>query len=287
MQGHEKIAALKPVASRPFFTFRSFSKRLQDFTATGSQPITVLKETNLIRPKATRLTPLPSDLPTEISVTIDVGSGVLEEMEVDTEQVVSCDHLTTHHAVSKPLGNLKNSLSYDGYSWRKYGQKKVKGSEFPRSYYKCTHPSCPVKRKVETTIDGQIAEIVYSGEHNHPKPHPPRKLSSTNTEVLVVDVCDNNNVEAENLMGGHNRDQGIAVTASGSNSDCFDKFGKVSEVADNKRYGYVAIHSAIENLLLLPYRACAFQVKNVGINFMELEETKAHAEVHALDKFMG
>ncbi|KAK3122897.1 hypothetical protein QOZ80_8AG0619950 [Eleusine coracana subsp. coracana] len=201
MQGHEKIAALKPVASRPFFTFRSFSKRLQDFTATGSQPITVLKETNLIRPKATRLTPLPSDLPTEISVTIDVGSGVLEEMEVDTEQVVSCDHLTTHHAVSKPLGNLKNSLSYDGYSWRKYGQKKVKGSEFPRSYYKCTHPSCPVKRKVETTIDGQIAEIVYS----------------------------------ENLMGGHNRDQGIAVTASGSNSDCFDKFGKVSEVADNKR----------------------------------------------------
>lgn len=66
-------------------------------------------------------------------------------------------------------------MSFDGYNWKKYGQKKVKRSEFIRSYYKCTHPSCPVKRKVETTIDGQIAEIVYSGEHNHPKPHPSKK----------------------------------------------------------------------------------------------------------------
>ncbi|XP_009396858.2 WRKY transcription factor SUSIBA2 isoform X1 [Musa acuminata AAA Group] len=68
--------------------------------------------------------------------------------------------------------------SYDGYNWRKYGQKQVKGSESPRSYYKCTHPACPVKKKVERSLEGQIAEIVYNGEHNHPKPLPPRKLSS-------------------------------------------------------------------------------------------------------------
>ena len=68
--------------------------------------------------------------------------------------------------------------SYDGYNWRKYGQKQVKGSEYPRSYYKCTHPNCPVKKKVERLFDGQIAEIVYKGEHNHPKPQPPKKSSS-------------------------------------------------------------------------------------------------------------
>ncbi|XP_019706026.1 WRKY transcription factor 44 isoform X2 [Elaeis guineensis] len=67
--------------------------------------------------------------------------------------------------------------SYDGYNWRKYGQKQVKGSEYPRSYYKCTHPNCPVKKKVERSFDGQIAEIVYKGEHNHPKPQPPKRLS--------------------------------------------------------------------------------------------------------------
>ncbi|KAF5189197.1 Wrky transcription factor [Thalictrum thalictroides] len=67
--------------------------------------------------------------------------------------------------------------SYDGYNWRKYGQKQVKGSEYPRSYYKCTHPNCPVKKKVERSFDGQIAEIVYKGEHNHSKPQPPKRHS--------------------------------------------------------------------------------------------------------------
>ncbi|OWM82366.1 hypothetical protein CDL15_Pgr001940 [Punica granatum] len=73
--------------------------------------------------------------------------------------------------------------SYDGYNWRKYGQKQVKGSEYPRSYYKCTHPNCPVKKKVERSFDGQIAEIVYKGEHNHPKPQPPKRSSSGPQEV--------------------------------------------------------------------------------------------------------
>uniref|UniRef100_A0A6V7QRX7 WRKY domain-containing protein n=1 Tax=Ananas comosus var. bracteatus TaxID=296719 RepID=A0A6V7QRX7_ANACO len=58
----------------------------------------------------------------------------------------------------------------DGYNWRKYGQKQVKHSEFPRSYYKCTHPSCPVKKKVERSHEGHITEIIYKGNHNHPKP---------------------------------------------------------------------------------------------------------------------
>ncbi|KAK4803734.1 hypothetical protein SAY86_003551 [Trapa natans] len=57
----------------------------------------------------------------------------------------------------------------DGYNWRKYGQKHVKGSEYPRSYYKCTHLNCPVKKKVEPSR-GHITEIVYRGVHNHPKP---------------------------------------------------------------------------------------------------------------------
>ncbi|KAI5408486.1 probable WRKY transcription factor 25 [Lathyrus oleraceus] len=60
--------------------------------------------------------------------------------------------------------------SDDGYNWRKYGQKQVKGSENPRSYYKCTYPNCPTKKKVERALDGQITEIVYKGNHNHPKP---------------------------------------------------------------------------------------------------------------------
>ncbi|GER33893.1 WRKY DNA-binding protein [Striga asiatica] len=65
--------------------------------------------------------------------------------------------------------------SEDGYSWRKYGQKHVKGSEYPRSYYKCTHQNCQVKKKVERSHEGHVTEIIYKGAHNHPKPPPARR----------------------------------------------------------------------------------------------------------------
>ncbi|XP_026443734.1 probable WRKY transcription factor 4 isoform X2 [Papaver somniferum] len=52
--------------------------------------------------------------------------------------------------------------SYDGYTWRKYGQKQVKGSEYPRSYYKCTHPNCPVKKRLKDHLtDSRSAIRLY------------------------------------------------------------------------------------------------------------------------------
>ncbi|KAI9115749.1 hypothetical protein K1719_013418 [Acacia pycnantha] len=71
--------------------------------------------------------------------------------------------------------------SDDGYNWRKYGQKHVKGSEFPRCYYKCTHPNCEVKKLFERSHYGQITEIIYKGSHDHPKPQPSRRYSSGTT----------------------------------------------------------------------------------------------------------
>ncbi|KAJ6956140.1 WRKY transcription factor 1 [Populus alba x Populus x berolinensis] len=67
---------------------------------------------------------------------------------------------------------MREKVSEDGYRWRKYGQKLVKGNEFIRSYYKCTHPSCQVKKQLECSHDGKLADIVYIGEHEHPKPQP-------------------------------------------------------------------------------------------------------------------
>lgn len=55
----------------------------------------------------------------------------------------------------------------DGYHWRKYGQKTLKGNPFPRSYYKCIEPNCSVRKQVEQTLGGSIINI-YEGYHNHP-----------------------------------------------------------------------------------------------------------------------
>eukprot|EP00271_Cylindrocystis_brebissonii_P006175 TRINITY_DN1880_c0_g3_i1.p1 TRINITY_DN1880_c0_g3~~TRINITY_DN1880_c0_g3_i1.p1 ORF type:complete len:778 (-),score=121.50 TRINITY_DN1880_c0_g3_i1:346-2679(-) len=59
----------------------------------------------------------------------------------------------------------------DGYKWRKYGQKRVKGNPHPRSYYKCTHIGCNVRKHIERSA--QLPKEVmttYEGRHNHDLP---------------------------------------------------------------------------------------------------------------------
>ncbi|KAF8082099.1 hypothetical protein N665_0848s0017 [Sinapis alba] len=56
----------------------------------------------------------------------------------------------------------------DGYRWRKYGQKAVKNSPFPRSYYRCTNSRCTVKKRVErSSQDPSTVITTYEGQHCH------------------------------------------------------------------------------------------------------------------------
>ncbi|XP_058756683.1 WRKY transcription factor 44-like [Vicia villosa] len=121
--------------------------------------------------------------------------------------------------------------SYDGYNWRKYGQKQVKGSEYPRSYYKCTHPNCPVKKKVERSFDGEIAEIVYKGEHNHGKPQLlKRNAGATQGSGMVSDgmvqdtLWSNNSNQNEGRIENHVKasqtNDSVLENSCGLSGDC-------------------------------------------------------------------
>lgn len=61
----------------------------------------------------------------------------------------------------------------DGFRWRKYGQKAVKGSPFPRHYYRCTFHGCECTKHVSRspTHTRQLV-TVYKGGHSHARPDP-------------------------------------------------------------------------------------------------------------------
>ncbi|KAM0929440.1 hypothetical protein ACQ4PT_001524 [Festuca glaucescens] len=59
----------------------------------------------------------------------------------------------------------------DGYRWRKYGQKVVKGNPRPRSYYKCTAENCNVRKQIErASTDPRCVLTTYTGRHSHDPP---------------------------------------------------------------------------------------------------------------------
>ncbi|OIT03551.1 PREDICTED: WRKY transcription factor 55 [Nicotiana attenuata] len=66
------------------------------------------------------------------------------------------------------MGNLELPPE-DGYTWRKYGQKEILGSRFPRAYYRCTHQklyNCLAKKQVQRLDnDPYVFEVTYRSQH--------------------------------------------------------------------------------------------------------------------------
>ncbi|XP_006646437.1 probable WRKY transcription factor 63 [Oryza brachyantha] len=59
---------------------------------------------------------------------------------------------------------------HDGYQWRKYGQKMIRGNVFPRCYYRCTYHQdhgCPASKHVEqhNSEDPPLFRVIYANEH--------------------------------------------------------------------------------------------------------------------------
>nr|QCV57279.1 WRKY transcription factor [Fagopyrum tataricum] len=75
--------------------------------------------------------------------------------------------------VKVPIGDSSSTTPpSDSWAWRKYGQKPIKGSPYPRGYYRCSSSKgCPARKQVERSrSDPSVLMVTYSYEHNHALP---------------------------------------------------------------------------------------------------------------------
>nr|VDD39003.1 unnamed protein product [Brassica oleracea] len=104
------------------------------------------------------------------------------------------------------------------------GERERESSEL----LKCTYPKCPTKKKVETSLEGQITEIVYKGSHNHPKPQSTRRSSSSSSSTFHSAVFDHHGDHSDsfviqqddNTTSGSLGDDELTVISRGEEEDC-------------------------------------------------------------------
>ncbi|KAF8012905.1 hypothetical protein BT93_I0921 [Corymbia citriodora subsp. variegata] len=154
-------------------------------------------------------------LPDEPSLMVNEDSHQLSPSDATTSMAESCDLTSSSHKW-EALPMVLEKPTEDGYNWRKYGQKQVKGCGYPRSYYKCSHLNCLVKKKVEHSLDGRITEITYRGEHQHEMP----QVKKTSKDGNNLNRSTNSLAKSQVVLQGQNgRQSAPAMLRSGHDEE--------------------------------------------------------------------
>jgi hypothetical protein len=139
----------------------------------GSAP-SILNVPSTMHPATSTTIIAPSNSPLSILSNASYMTANSQQYQSQTYPILqrypqaSSDDLTDEETDKYSSG--QRSIPADGYKWRKYGQKTVKGSKYPRNYYKCTFPGCVVKKYVEQVEENGrvIDKVTYrGGEHTH------------------------------------------------------------------------------------------------------------------------
>lgn len=110
----------------------------------------------------------------------------------------------------------------DCWSWRKYGQKPIKGSPYPRGYYKCsTSKGCMAKKQVERCrTDASMLIITYTSSHNHPSPNNLTKEPKPHkTQLTAGDPINPSTPEQEEEQEQENEEEEQPLQVTNKNAE--------------------------------------------------------------------
>jgi hypothetical protein len=177
--------------------------------------------------------------------------------------------------VSVLIGDVDGSKSKgetyppsDSWAWRKYGQKPIKGSPYPRGYYRCSSSKgCPARKQVERNrVDPTMLVITYASEHNHPIPtttkqhrhsvsaavKPSPKIEEEEEEEDDVEVSGDGQVSGDGEEEEEEVKEEILVPQTKQEGDLLDVLtwqGNI-ELYDGYEFGWYADVAAVTSSVL-------------------------------------
>ncbi|KAE8699814.1 Detected protein of unknown function [Hibiscus syriacus] len=94
------------------------------------------------------------------------------------------------------------NLSSDQWSWRKYGQKPIKGSPYPRHYYRCTSSKgCSARKQVErSNFEPDTFIVTYTGDHTHSWPSYRNSLAGSSRRNRLSTIRKAANASSTSLI---------------------------------------------------------------------------------------
>ncbi|KAE8655315.1 putative WRKY transcription factor 65 [Hibiscus syriacus] len=136
----------------------------------------------------------------------------------------------------------------DLWAWRKYGQKPIKGSPYPRGYYRCSSSKgCSARKQVERSRnDPNMLVITYTSEHNHPWPtqrnalagstrSQPSKTNNASSAPKIINPKDEELKESSNdSLSPTNVAAVVSSTASASAKEESEDMEKKLEMEDGE-----------------------------------------------------
>lgn len=182
-------------------------------------------------PMVTRISPVTTPPPPS-------HHQIMNSRKNEVKKVV-CIPALPPPASSRPGGG--EVIPSDLWAWRKYGQKPIKGSPYPRGYYRCSSSKgCMARKQVERSrSDPNMLVITYTAEHNHPWPMQRNVLAGYSRPHTATHMSSNCKKKKNNCSVEQTSSWPTTTTSSkNGNYECQQMTNMTME--ENAAAGYVA-----------------------------------------------